>query len=113
MDSYSDKRYSHPGKKNNYRARLAELSEPPSGAWASCTLWLLILLPLLPGDSDRVDELNGGANWFCLGLGASEALLPRAPSVYSLFGDSLVGERTFSGFGGGGLSRSGKKKKER
>lgn len=92
-----------------YRARLAAFNEALSGAWASCTLWLLILLPLLPGDRAR-DELTGGANWPCLGLGASDALFPRAPSACSLLGDSLVGERTFSGFGGGGFSRS---KKER
>lgn len=88
----------------NYRARLDEWNDP-SGACASCTLWLLILLPLLPGDSDLV-ELDGGASWFCLGLGARDALFPRAPSEYSLLGESLVGERIFSGFGGGGLSRS-------
>lgn len=88
-----------------YRARLAPLNEALSGAWASCTLWLLILLPLLPGDRAR-DELTGGANWPCLGLGASEALFPRAPSACNLLGDSLVGVRSLSGFGGGGLSRS-------
>lgn len=44
----------------NYRARLDEWNDP-SGACASCTLWLLILLPLLPGDSDLV-ELDGGAS---------------------------------------------------
>lgn len=95
----------------SYRARLEGLKEPPgTGDWASCTLWLLILLPLLPGDSDRFVELDGGASWFCLGLGASDALFPRAPSLNSLLGDSLDAERTFSGFGGGGLSRSEKKK---
>ena len=97
----------------SYRALLAGLKEPPgSGDWASCTLWLLILLPLLPGDSDRFDELGGGASWVCLGLGASDTLFPRAPSLYSLLGDSLEAERTFSGFGGGGLSRSEKKRKK-
>ena len=88
-----------------YRARLAALNEALSGAWASCTLWLLTLLPLLPGDKAR-EELTGGANCPCLGLGASEALLPRAPSACSLLGESLVGERIFSGFGGGGFRRS-------
>ena len=95
-----------------YRARLAPLNEALSGAWASCTLWLLILLPLLPGDRSR-DELTGGANWPCLGLGASEALFPRAPSACSLLGDSLVGVRILSGFGGGGLSRSEEEKHDR
>lgn len=95
-----------------YRARLAPLNEALSGAWASCTLWLLILLPLLPGDRAR-DELTGGANWPCLGLGASEALFPRAPSACSLLGDSLVGVRILSGFGGGGLSRSKEEKQDR
>ena len=63
-----------------YRARLAELSEELNGACASCTLWLLILLPLLPGER-ALEELTGGANWFCFGLGASDALFPRAPST--------------------------------
>lgn len=90
-----------------YRARLAELSEELNGACASCTLWLLILLPLLPGEW-ALEELTGGASWFCFGLGASDALFPRAPSTWSLLGESLAVERIFSGFGGGGLSRSKK-----
>ena len=45
-----------------------------------------------------------------MGFGANDALLPRAPSLYSLgAGESLDAERTFSGFGGGGFSRSVKK----
>lgn len=79
------------------------LNEVLSGVWVSCMFWFFILLFFFLGD--RVwEELIGGVNWFCLGLGVSEVFLLCVLLVCSLFGEFFVGECIFFGFGGGGFS---------